>query len=55
LSYYYYYYFIVVVVVAVAVVVVVVVITIVSDSGLVYQQALVPVSTEPSCWNSVIA
>jgi len=49
--YYYYYYFIVVVVVAV----VVVVITIVSDSGLVYQQALVPVSTEPSCWNSVIA
>jgi len=49
----YYYYFIVVVVVAVAVVVVV--ITIVSDSGLVYQQALVPVSTEPSCWNSVIA
>jgi len=50
---YYYYYFIVVVVVAVAVVVVV--ITIVSDSGLVYQQALVPVSTEPSCWNSVIA
>jgi len=53
LSYYYYYYFIVVVVVAVAVVVVV--ITIVSDSGLVYQQALVPVSTEPSCWNSVIA
>jgi len=49
---YYYYYFIVVVVVAV---VVVVVITIVSDSGLVYQQALVPVSTEPSCWNSVIA
>jgi len=53
LSYYYYYYFIVVVVVAVAVVVVV--ITIVSDSGLVYQQALVPVSTELSCWNSVIA